>query len=269
MNNNKNNIVFFSILTIIISLFIIFNQPKKDINQSPLNSSVSSSSSTISFKDNKVIELEPVLKENWDYKEKSFTPVAEGVAGYPTKGISGTREYSFPLGSNNPQYKLNIFNTNLPITSDNQVYATKFINAVKDLRSVNNFNNSQKAEDFSELRIPFTDLTDNQLAAKFLKKDVTFVKPDRIQEFKVFLTKDGNGGILEPVLNIIGKVGNDYFLLTNYLRDINIKALTDQAKTNCGTDSDCITKKLETLIDAQLTTEFIDSNIKSMLQVLK
>jgi hypothetical protein len=117
----------------------------------------------------------------------------------------------------------------MPTTDDNILYISKFIKATQDLRSVKNRNNSNKVEDFSELRIPFTDTIDFRLANKLLNRDVNYDKPPQFQVFKVFLSKDGNGNPLSPVLNIIGQVNNDYFLLENNLRDIDIQPIFNQA----------------------------------------
>jgi hypothetical protein len=270
--DKKNILIPASILTILISLFIIFNpgNTNKNSNSSTNSKSSTSSSPIVTVKDNKTIELEPTLKENWDYKEKIFTPVAVGTPNFPTKGLSGTRQYIFPLGSNNPQYELNILNTNLPTTNDNILYVSKFIKATQDLRSVNNISNANKTEDFSELRIPFTDTIDFRLANKLLIRDINYDKPPQFQAFKVFLSKDGNGNPLSPVLNIIGQVNNDYFLLENNLRDINTQAIFNQAIKDCGQTTDnCVATKADSAIGVQLTNEFIDSNIKAMLKTLK
>jgi hypothetical protein len=272
--NKKNIIIPASILTILIALFIIFNptniNKNSNTNQSSISSSTTSNLPPVTIKDNKTIELEPNLKENWDYKEKIFIPVASGTPDFPTKGLSGTRQYVFPLGSNNPQYELNIFNSNLPTTTDNILYVSKFIQATQDLRSVSNRNNVNKVEDFSELRLPFTDTTDFRTANKLLNRDIAYDKPPQFQAFKVFLSKDGNGNPLSPVLNIIGQLNNDYFLLENNLRDINTQAIFNQAIKDCGQTTDnCVATKADSAIEIQLTNEYIDSNIKSMLKTLK
>jgi hypothetical protein len=270
--NQKNIIIPAAVLLLLISLFLIFNPSNTNKISNSTSSSISSTSSLppVTIKDNKTIELEPNLKENWDYKEKIFTPVAIGTPDYPTKGLSGTRQYTFPLGSNNPQYVLNIFNSYLPKTDDNTLFVSKFIKATQDLRSVNSRNNINKIESFSELRIPFTDTTDFTTANKLLNRDINYDKPPQFQAFKVFLSKDGNGNPLSPVLNIIGQVNNDYFLLENNLTDINAQAIFNQVFKDCGqTTGNCLTTKSDSAIEVQLTNEFIDSNIKAMLKTLK
>jgi hypothetical protein len=271
--NSKKLTIIASTLTILISLFIIFNQQGKVNNTNTKNTtsnSTTSNTTSKTFKDNKTIELEPVLKENWDYKEKVFSPAQQGTTNFPTKGLSGTREYIFPLGSNNPQYELNILNTNLPTTPENINYVSKFIKSATDLKQAYVYNNNSTIPDLSELIIPFTDVTDFRLYNKLFNKEIEYTKPPEFQEFKVFLSKDGNGNPLSPTLNIIGKIGNDYFLLTNFLRDISTQAIFNQAIKECGQTTDnCVASKADKAIETQLTNEFVDSNIKSMIKTLK
>ncbi len=261
---NKINFLVASIIMIVSMIIIfIFNPIKTNNNYNQTQtSSISTISSTpksiVTFKDNKTIELGPKQKENWDYKEKTTTPI---------KSLPGTKQYTFPLGSNNPQYELNILNSNLPTTTDNQQYVNLLMSAVNDLKVITT-NNTQKVQDFADLKIPFSDTTDTAIPSKLLNKIIEYPTPEQFQDLKVFLTKDGNGIPLAPTLNIIGKSGNDYFLLTNYLRDININSISQSAIKECGIDKpDCISQKIDTLTNLQLTNEFVDSNIKSMLAI--
>jgi poly-D-alanine transfer protein DltD len=66
--NKKNIIIPASILIIIIALFVIFNptntNKNSNTNQSSTSSSITTSLPKATIKDNKIIELEPNLKEN-------------------------------------------------------------------------------------------------------------------------------------------------------------------------------------------------------------
>jgi hypothetical protein len=275
MNNTKKIITLAVILGLTVLSFILFGSKlgantttassvmsKVDSAMSKTGDAMSSAmSSAIVTKDNKTIELLPKDQTQWTVTEAKFDATTSLPPGYA--GINGAKVFYNPPAGGSNMYTYRVVNSTFPMSEGSKTEFAIF----KDIMMRNN---NSTNDDFFRAQGIFRDTNyGGGFAIRYIK-DVPYTKPANLDSLRVFVSKDGNGGIPEPVVNLLGKRGNDYFYMEKLLDDIKIKDLYAAAQAACNNSNvdNCIENKYQASLDPLLTNEYIKTEVDESLAML-
>jgi hypothetical protein len=269
MTTLKKIIGFVLLLTIIILTFIYLS-PQTFNNNVSNNSQSTSSTNNITklaaipaVKDNKTIEIEPKVT-GFGMTENLFEP--SQVTDKEFAGIKGAKVFSFPETSETKTVSIYTVNSTFAMSDASKTSFNQF-------KSVLDSSNTLGQTDYFRLLSIFRNIDEVGGYQKELLSEITTDKPKEVNQLRTFLTQDGIQFPSAPTITIIGKDGNDYFLIENRLKDIDHIKIFDDANTACEvnnkTVNDCVKTKYSKALSDITTANYLTQKAKETLDLVK
>jgi hypothetical protein len=269
MSTLKKIISLLLLLTLIVIVYSFLNP--KVFNQTVSENSQSSSSTNNitklaaipAVKDNKTIEIAPKAS-GFGMTENLFEP--SQVTDKEFAGIKGAKVFSSPESSETKTVTINTVNSTFAMSDASKTAFNQF-------KSVLDSSTTLGQTDYFRLLSIFRNIDEVGGYQKELLSEITIDKPKEVNQLRTFLTQDGIQFPSAPTITIIGKDGNDYFLIENRLKDIDHIKIFNDANTACEvsnkTVNDCVKTKYSKALSDITTTNYLTQKAKETLDLVK
>ena len=257
-------------LLALIALVVVFLNPKS-FNQNAAKNSTSSTPAVVQpaatlapvIKDNKTIEITSNTAE-FAAVEHKFD-VAQ-ITDREFAGISGAKVFSSPEINTTSKTKLYVVNSTFNKTEQATLAFGTFNGAL-------NRNTTLKNTEYYRILDIFRDIDAIGGYQKEFVSDITIAKPAAIDAIRAMFTQDGIQFPSPPTVTIMGKSGNDYFVIENKLTDIDHVKLGEEAKAACevggDTVNECVIDKYNKAILPITTPEYLVNKSNEALSFFK